>query len=85
MYIYIILYYIIYTIRRSKYDETRNKEALQVHFLCLQAVKVLHLRSLRLRRTAERDLTRLARELRILKDLPPHPRASQGECLMDIV
>lgn len=43
----------------------------------LYAVKVLHLRSLRLSRTAERDLTRLSRELKILKELPPHPRIVQ--------
>lgn len=43
----------------------------------LYAVKVLHLRALRLRSTAQRDLTRLGRELKILKELPPHPRIVQ--------
>ncbi|CAE8720523.1 unnamed protein product [Polarella glacialis] len=38
------------------------------------AVKVMHLRSMRLSATAERDLHRLHRELAILRSLPPHPR-----------
>eukprot|EP00913_Durusdinium_trenchii_P029513 g27665.t1 len=41
------------------------------------AVKILNLRSLRLGATAQRDLTRLGRELKILKELPPHPRIVQ--------